>query len=86
MTAYQKDADGNVVSQRRLQSKRITVSLDDNTFWGKIRSVMVEPFSYGLYMAFMCIGYSFGMLIPLAPLYFLGGIIYTFAKNFKALF
>jgi len=88
ITAHGKDADGNELSSQTLTSgrARVTVEEKEKTFWEKVYSVTLEPFSYAGSMTLVGMMLSFGLLLPVAPFYFLYFLVVGYIEGFKGLF
>ena len=85
ITAHEKDDDGNIISSRTLASRHVTVTTE-RTFWGRLYGVTLEPFVLAFVATFVQIVWTFGLLIPLSPLIYLGWLIYGFGLGFAELF
>jgi len=87
ITAYEKDANGEVISSRTLTSERARVTTYvERTFWDAIFGITIAPFIIAGALTMTGIVISFGLAIPLAPIMFLGTLIYGFILGFMDLF
>jgi len=85
ITAYEKDDSDNVIASQVLFSDRVRVTTE-RTLGGKLYDITLAPFEEAAMSAMMALGMSWGLLIPFVPIVFLGVLIYSFIKNFIALF
>jgi hypothetical protein len=85
ITAYEKDDYGIEISSRKLWAERVYVTTE-KTSKGKLYSIFLEPFEIALGGTVMALGFSYGMLLPVSPLVFLGFLIYGFFQGIIGLF
>jgi len=80
ITAYEKDADGNVISWDRICTGSIHVYAE-RTALGKVYDVTIGPFGYAFTMVVMS-----PALAIFFPISYLGCLIYSYYLGFKGLF
>lgn len=85
ITAYEKDNDGNIISPHKLDSNYARVTRT-RTFGEKLYDITLKPFETAIGYVAASLALSWGIALPLAPLLFLGALIYGFFKEFIGLF
>ena len=88
ITAYEKDDDGNVISDKTLTSETVRVMVTtegeiERSFWERVYSVTIWPFVYATMFTLYGIMLSMGLLIPLAPFYFLFFLVDGFIEGIR---
>jgi len=86
ITAYEKDSTGETIESKMLYSETVSVTVEDNSFQGKLYSVIVGPFQVAGGITLTYIMLSFGLVIPISPLIFLFFLIRAFFESVGGLF
>jgi len=84
VTAYEKDNAGNIVSSRTYFT---TARVDtERTASGKLYDLTIAPFVNAFGGSVGLISMTYGLIIPVLPVAFLGFLVFGFIQGFQGLF